>query len=1258
MRSFRTVRLYVAIVFGLFIAILAAPTALKAQDSSSMTGVVTDATGAVLPGTTVELTNKATGLSYTQTTNHQGTYYFANVAPHDGYTVVFSHAGFASVRVDHLALSVGLSRTLNEKLSAGATQEVVVSAANQQATLDTTDAAIGNNMNPAQLNSLPVYDRTNGIQTLFYQQPGVDSNQGAVTGARIDQTEVTVDGLDVNDIAAGTTFAVVGSAPVDSVEQFTGTVAGLTPAVGTGSGGQFQLVTKSGTNRFHGNINEYHRDTSTVANTWFNNLNGLPRTPLIQNQFGGNLGGPILKDKLFFFFDVAASRIVQSSTAERIVPLKNLYGTTPTLNYINNGAGCTDSSRLNTQPTCISSINAAQAIGFDPAGQGFNSSVLSFLSGRYVAANDLTQGDGVNTGGYRFTSPTPDNAITYVGRVDYNMTPSQKIFARFTIDRENSIRALPEFPSDPVTYPRINRSYGYVVSHVWTIGHNKVNQFYYGDNISKLSFPNAYNPTGANQYSFSGLSNPYEGNNGQQRRVPIPVVRDDFNWQLGNHSLVAGGTFKFIKTNSNLINNFNFVGIGLQGSALQGGLSPAERPADINQGPNGVGINDYDQMFATSLGNIGDISTNFNYDSTGKPLQAGSGGPRAYRFFETEAYVGDNWRITPKLTLSYGLRYQIYSVPYEAKGQESVEITNKTDQQHSTLEAYMKDRLAQSAAGISGNSSLPIYSVILGGKANNGPNLYQMATKDFAPRLSFAYSPTPKTVINGSAAIVYDRTVINAINFLQDQLSYLFSNSATNQFPSLKADPRVGSNLSYDSTLNPTPTPISAPYTPYVDSNGNPYGLAQGQFNFVVSPDLKDPYSISLNVGVQQDLPGHMILRLNYAGRLGRRLLADADGSQVLDVPDYTGNSTQTMAQAFGNLTTQLRAGGTLTPQPWFEDVLAPGTGAAAGLVNNTNLVAAMVGQLGNRGDLGDMVQTLGYFTYYGGFPGFLPTNIGMPAQFGSNTYLTNKGNSNYHGLLVTLTKNMSSGLSFNLNYTWSHSIDNTSLSANNNALFSATGFICDITRPRACRGSSDFDVRQEFNSNFIYQLPFGHGRQFLATIPNWANEAIGGWDISALPSYRTGLAVTAFSDGFLASFSNYDPAIFTGDRGDLKAKVNVSNSTVFNFAGGAAGAAKVLAEFRGPIGLEYGQRNLLNGPGALFLDAGLAKTFPVYKSLQVVFRADAFNVMNHPAFGTPAVNIVNNASTFGQITGTQNEPGASTDQSKRVAQFSLRVEF
>jgi hypothetical protein len=276
--------------------------------------------------------------------------------------------------------------------------------------------------------------------------------------------------------------------------------------------------------------------------------------------------------------------------------------------------------------------------------------------------------------------------------------------------------------------------------------------------------------------------------------------------------------------------------------------------------------------------------------------------------------------------------------------------------------------------------------------------------------------------------------------------------------------------------------------------------------------------------------------------------------------------------------------------------------------------------------------------------------------------------------MLLTVDKNLSQGLRFEFNYTWSHSMDNTSLTSNANSLFLINGeYICDILYPRACRASSDFDVRQEITSNFVYDLPFGRGRTFLASAPKALDEVIGGWSLSGLPSYRTGLAVTPYSDAYLASFDNNDPAIFTGNKGDLKTHVNVDHgtNTVYAFAGGAAGAAKVLSEFRGPLGIEYGSRNLIRGPGAFLFDAGLGKTFPILEDkLNLQFRADAFNLFNHPDFGPPGglttvgpgngINIVTNASNFGQIIATNAAPATSgvTADGARVAQFSLRLEF
>ena len=281
---------------------LSIPTLTAAQHVASITGVVTDPTGAVISGVEVTLRNPQTGVSFETAANAEGSYTFAQVEPGPGYTIEFKHDGFKSAVFSGLYLNVDATRVQNAQLAPGGASETVeVFASNQTVTLDTTDAVVGNNFQVQFLNDLPIQDRSTP-SALFVQQPGVTLD-GAVTGAREDQNRVTVDGLDVNDYATGQFGTIVGNAPVDSVQEFRGVAAGDLSSAGGGGGGQYELVTRSGHNDFHGAVVEYHRDTDLQANDWFNNNAGVPRPPLVRNQFGGNLGGPIIKNRTFIFGD-------------------------------------------------------------------------------------------------------------------------------------------------------------------------------------------------------------------------------------------------------------------------------------------------------------------------------------------------------------------------------------------------------------------------------------------------------------------------------------------------------------------------------------------------------------------------------------------------------------------------------------------------------------------------------------------------------------------------------------------------------------------------------------------------------------------------------------------------------------------------------------------------------------------------------------------------------------------------------------------
>ncbi|MGH9356638.1 MAG: carboxypeptidase regulatory-like domain-containing protein, partial [Terriglobia bacterium] len=543
-----------------------------AQDVSGMTGMVTDQSGAAIPGATVVLSNAATGAIYKQTTNSIGSYRFAQIPPGVGYSAHITAKGFAPVTISSISLLVNQVRTQNASMNVGTQISTVEVTANGAVTIDTTDALVGNDLDPQQLNNLPVQQRNDPL-ALFAMQPGV-TDTGSVTGARVDQNDVTLDGLDVNDFATGgasqgnagsgiTTQlgTIVGHAPIDSVEEFQGNVAGNQAATGPAAGGQFALVTKSGTNQFHGDLNEYHRDTSLTANSWFSNDANpiVPRQHLIHNQFGGSAGGPILRNRAFFFFDFNDSRVVAGSVVTRTVPSPSLRQ--GSIRY------CTASPCANNNKT----LTMAEVNAFDPAGIGVDQNWLNFINKRFPSPNQTGGGDGLNSLGYIFNAPNNDNETNYVSRIDYRINPSMNLWGRFTITREDAVYAPNEFPGDPVTSPFTDRSYAFVIGHDWVMGSNKTNRLFLGETVQKVGYPINYNPTGTTAFTFgdgadnSMSSNPYIWPDSQARRVPNEQLGDNFSLVKGRHTWQFGGVLKDILAHDTTAADFNISEIGLGG---------------------------------------------------------------------------------------------------------------------------------------------------------------------------------------------------------------------------------------------------------------------------------------------------------------------------------------------------------------------------------------------------------------------------------------------------------------------------------------------------------------------------------------------------------------------------------------------------------------------------------------------------------------------------------------------------------------------
>jgi hypothetical protein len=1302
---------FLGLVIVLALATLALCLPVCAQDVASVTGVVTDKSGGVMSGVDLKLVDTRTGAVYTAKTVGDGSYRFPKIPPGPGYTLIATRDGFATFTLSNLYLPVAITTTENITLEVGSVSAQIEVKSEGSVSLDTTDSTIGNNFDMRAVSDLPNEFRGNAANLLRLQpavvsadtQNGLDDNglsrNGAVSGDRSDQNNITVDGIDASDFNFGQAFRQVAPTPVDAIQEFRTEVANPLADAGRGSGADTIITTKSGTNNWHGDLREYHRNTITEANDFFNNKIGVARPALIRNQFGGNLGGPIKKEKLFFFFDYDARRDASQSPTLAIVPLDQVRN--GGIAYINNNSGCTASSTLQTTPQCITTETPAQVAALDPCsnpstaqgpctlnGQaggtpvtpGFSPQLLSLINSRYPHANDLSAGDGINTGGFRFNAPAPVIVNTYTTRVDYNLTSKQSLFTRFEFYNDHAIvggLSSIQFPGDPITNPAVTLDRSWVIGHTWVFNPNLINQFTYGESRAEFdaiaTLTGSANPggdpgvyAGLNWLFNTGITAPFARPGGSTSLNPEPTFRDDVSWQHGKHSFSFGGVFRPIETRSVLVNNFFFTNQGL----FIPSLDPSLRPSKILQDPNGVAASNWDNAFASFLGLNSLQFSVYNFVKTGAVAPEGSGSRRDYRYYETEAYAQDSWKIRSDLTITYGVHYGYDSVPYETVGNEATTNVQLGD--------LLATRIQNGLNGVSGFNATPLNTYVLAGKANpNSPSLYGASPFNFAPRVGIAWNPdfrsgllghifsSRKTVLRVGASQIYDHTALSEVNFIEDQSNYIFSTAQTFQVSGspeayVAGSPRFTS-IGASITNLPAP-PFQKTVTPNTGAAfGCPpsfpvCGTALGSFgNYVIDPKFKTPYSYAFSAGLQRELPANFQLEVDYVGRFAHRLSALADGGQLVNFVDTTPDK-QDLVTAMTTLEQEARQNlpiASVQPLPFFENQMGAADEAGCsnlGFANCTQFVYATNTVPLQQGNTIGVVKNLAQAT-------LLPPNVGLSAQFQSNYYFSNKAWSNYNGLIAILRKRLSNNVQMDFNYTFSHSIDNFSAIARNvgNPFTNAQSVLCDAINLRTCRGNSEFDVTHQVTGDAIYDLPFGRGQLLGRNSSRWLDEIIGGWQTSAVYSWHTGFAFPVQDNAGTLSVGATAYPIFNGNASALAVNPHTDSTLPGNGIQLFADPQAALAAFSAPTGLQNGTRDELRGPHFSNVDLAVVKNFPLWsEKYKLQFRAEAYNAFNHTNFALPAsINI--DQPNFGEITSTSSVSG---DQSARVLQFALRLDF
>jgi hypothetical protein len=1202
-----------------------------AAQNSSLNGSVTDAHGGAIPGVIVTAKNMDTSAVRSTLANSFGAYELVQMPP-GKYSVTLEKPGFR-IHATEVVLQTNTPSTLSVKLEVGTVSEVV-SVTAEASVVNTENASVGNPFTEKQVKEIPL--QTRNIVALLGVEPGVAST-GQVLGARPDQNNVLLDGVDVNDNQGKDGFNAVLPIPLDSVQEFRTTIAGLGADQGRSAGGQVSIITKSGSNQFHGTLYEYNRNTDLTANSWFSNRAGVARSALVRNQYGGSVGGPILKNKLFFFYNwegrkdrsaTAVNRIVPSDTLKQgdiLVALKN--GTTATLT-----------------PSQIKAI--------DPLGIGESQYMFNYLAAFPSGNNPSVAADkGLNFNVLTFNAPTPLNNHAQVGKIDYNLDPAGKhtIAVRGTLNGASQAATTPstslaEFPGQASPQQTLDNSRGASVRYTAILSPQLVNVVNYG--YTRLGTAS----TGVNTVipSFY-FATPLSTARPSQRVSPTSNIADDLTWSKGRHTIQFGLNFRFME-NDNLAYKNNIPNYSFSRNTLLG--LGGDIDADVASFLGGATLSSATNVtnaFGPVLGLLNQYGATYNYNAKGTALPFGAPVTTAFVDHGYEGYVQDVFRWKRNFTITAGLRYSLFGVPYEKTGLEVVPQTS--------LSQFFADRNGAQALGIPNYAlSSALVSYNLGGPVNGGPGYYPLDKKDWAPRLALAYSPDggmlekilgKGSVLRAGAAIVYDN--------YGGAMAQSFATSGSPGLATTVAQPVNGSfTTSFRYTGGGLPTlPTVAggsfPLTPQVITGG--FTTFSG-----VSSDLKAPYEHLLNASYARPLPHKLSIEVGYAGRLGHRQIVQQDFGQPLTNFKDTA-SGQTWAQAStvfaklynnGLTPAQVKANPSMVPnQPFFENLF----GKAANLYINGSASANYFydvygnysgSDLDAMNDMDRIRQSNGTCLVKFGCNTFFPLqNSGLEAY-------TNAGKSFYHAGTLVLRRAVSNGWGFDFNYTLSHSIDTGSSSET-----SGGAALQDAFNPNAYRGPSDFDSRHTIAADAVVELPIGKGKPFLSNIPGWANQIVGGWQVTTLISFYSGTPLNVSDAGVYNV--NYEYSAF----GILQpGKTLPSNSFAFDQNGIPSIFANTSAvnSFVGQYPGTVGTRGVVRGPSFFNTDLALSKSFFLpWEHVRVAFRAEAFNAFNNVQFGNPSSTTglsMANPGTFGEIT------SYATNGAPRVMQMALRVEF
>jgi hypothetical protein len=1326
-------------------------TDVMAQVSSTgqLLGTVSDQTGAVIAGATIKIKDDATGNVIETKSSADGHFSAGSLRP-GTYTVAVSMQGFKSAEYRAVKVTVGQVYDLAAKLEVGALESTVVVEAGAEV-LETSSTTVGTSITGKSITQLPLASRD--ALDLAILMPGAATTgrarQTSFMGLPKGAINITMDGINAQDnvLKSNDGFFTLIRPRIDSIEEFSISTAGQGAEQSSEGAVQIRFETKRGGNVYHGGGWWYHRNDYFNSNYYFSNQTKTRRQRQRLNQFGGNVGGPVWKDKMFFFASMDIYRNPSTQVRTRTIFAPN--GATGLFDYAVSAmpsaatllaapwVTCSASSpRIvpGTSPAgiCTANLLAAGAPGGATVLGLVNNSVDPSAAVILTAVNSARAAPGVAL------NPIPSpwlDSITFNNpgdatrrfpdlRLDWNITKSIQwtgiYHYNYFISKPDFLNSFdqsyPVAPFNTNQGSQISNRNEWVMAVRWNIAANKSNEVRFGLVTSPVSFfpdlnaslyPAATNNLGSVNIrrAFPTISTPILGWSVQGRNGGLWQLIDTFSWSKGKHNVMIGGNWTHIRklgtfsstqvNTASLAANSSDPATGVIGST---GTLPGSSSTDRSNAA---------ALYAALTGRVSSYTGSVAVDPATRLFAAGGRSFQDLGQNEFGFYASDSFRIHPKLTINYGLRWEFQGVPYDTDN-----IT------------FNVQGGGAGAFGVSGNNNLfkpgtmpgtiPVFEL------NGNKKWYNNDMNNFAPNVGLAWTPgfsnsilktvfgeSGKTVFRISYSTTYTREGTNNFENIVFNNPGAFGSidvtavtpgaTCTPPFSSIGTFPAGCLTLTglYAGNLQALRTiPAAFPTAPFQISS-----LGQSVNTF--SNNMRTPLVHNWSVGIQRELTSNLVLEVRYVGNHGSGLIRQIDVNEVNIFENgfltEFGLAQSNLAICRANqLACRTAAGSTSTTFASFANLGLAGqvavpimtqafTGLVAGsqtnsqFANGTNITSLDNGAAGSFANtlantssfLCNLIGTtaLPGATCVGTAPvtSLIPANFWVASPNSAGSFLFNNAtHSTYNGMTMELRKRYSKGLQFSGNYTFAKALTNYFGDASN----SFAGF-STLRNPAYDKGASPWDLRHTFKINGIYSLPFGPGRKWNSS-HGWVNRFIEGWEISAVNRWQSGRVFQLTSGNSFRTVNGGEAGVILAGitPKQIQDSLNIRKlptGQVYFFPASLIGSnGQANTTFIKPCNTpgKLCSKIFLYGPSFFRADINVVKKIRITERIEMEYRAEFLNAFNNINFffpGSETTSVATSAITgtsFGQVTNAFRDVSTTDDNGGRIIQMVLRIRF